>query len=290
MKRYGSATAFRMALEEQLKNIASKEGMDVQRLRKEVAFDRLLARLFINSDLISWALKGGYAMELWVKEARVTKDIDLVVNEHLSKQKNLSQQSILSILREQASKDLKDFFQFRIEESTQDLEGPPYGGARFPIHAVMDGRIFSKFHVDIAMGDIVFEPLEKIKGKNWLKFAGFQKTQLSVISKEQQIAEKIHAYTRPRERTNSRVRDLVDMVLLIHHKPSLESRKVKKCIQTTFERYKTHSIPTKLELPPKDWEKSYQQMANEIGLSKNTTEAAFIIIANYWKKLFLIKN
>ena len=38
----------------------------------------------------------------------------------------------------------------------------------------------------------------------------------SVISREQQFAEKIHAYSFPfKDRTNSRVRDLVDLVILI---------------------------------------------------------------------------
>lgn len=286
MKQYLNATAFRMALEEQLKNISKKEEMDVQRLRKEVAFDRFLARLFSKSELISWVLKGGYAMELWIKEARVSKDIDLVVHESLSTQKNLSQQSILTILREQASKDLKDFFLFRIDQSMQNLEGPPYGGARYPVHAVMDGRIFAKFHVDIALGDIVIEPLDRIKGKNWLKFAGFPDTEIISVSKEQQFAEKLHAYTRPREKTNSRVRDLVDLVLLIQHGLQSESNKVKKCILATFERYKTHPVSNKLEVPPKTWEKSYQQMAKEIGLAQNTIQAAFLVISQYLEKLF----
>ncbi len=287
MKQYHNATAFRMALEERLKNISKKEDMDVQSLRKKVAFDRFLARLFSKSELISWVLKDGYAMELWIKEARVSKDIDLVVNESLSTQKNLSQQSILSILREQAAYDLKDFFLFRIDQSMQDLEGPPYGGARYPVHAVMDGRTFAKFHVDIAMGDIVIEPLERIKGRNWLKFAGFPDSELISVSKEQQFAEKLHAYTRPREKTNSRVRDLIDMVLLIQHGLRSESTKVKKCILTTFERYKTHSVPKKLEVPPQEWEKSYRQMAKEIGLAQNTIQTAFSVISQYCKKLSL---
>lgn len=122
---YTNAIAFRMALEERLRNIAKNEGTDIQRLRKQVAFDRFLARLFSNSDSVSWVLKGGYAMELRIKEARMTKDVDLVVNETLTRQKNMSPQSILTILREQAAKDLKDFFVFIIDRSMQDLDGPP---------------------------------------------------------------------------------------------------------------------------------------------------------------------
>jgi hypothetical protein len=40
--------AFRMALEELLRNISQREGIDLLRLRRRVAFERLLARLFFR--------------------------------------------------------------------------------------------------------------------------------------------------------------------------------------------------------------------------------------------------
>jgi hypothetical protein len=45
-KKYATAAAFRRALEDRLQDIAGKEGVDLQRLRRQVAFDRLLTRLF----------------------------------------------------------------------------------------------------------------------------------------------------------------------------------------------------------------------------------------------------
>ena len=63
-KRYATAAAFRRALEDRLQDIAGKEGVDLQRLRRQVAFDRLLARLFQvgQPHALPWVLKGGYAM------------------------------------------------------------------------------------------------------------------------------------------------------------------------------------------------------------------------------------
>lgn len=52
--------------------------MDFQRLRKQVAFGRLLARLFAQSDS-PFFLKGGYAMELRLSRARTTRDIDVTL-------------------------------------------------------------------------------------------------------------------------------------------------------------------------------------------------------------------
>jgi hypothetical protein len=57
-RTYASASAFRVALEERLKKKAQAEALDLQRLRRQVAFDRLLCRLFAAPDA-PWLLKGG---------------------------------------------------------------------------------------------------------------------------------------------------------------------------------------------------------------------------------------
>jgi predicted nucleotidyltransferase component of viral defense system len=76
--QFSSAKAFRTSLEERLKTHARKQGLDLQRLRRQVAFDRLLARLFLEPEG-SWILKGGYAMELEFESVRSTVDLDLTV-------------------------------------------------------------------------------------------------------------------------------------------------------------------------------------------------------------------
>ena len=62
----------------------------------------------------------------------------------------------------------------------------------------MDGRTFAKFHVDIGIGDEIIEPLNLLEGGDWLAFAGIPRQKFLAISREQQWAEKFHAYTRPR--------------------------------------------------------------------------------------------
>ena len=59
--RYASAAAFRQALEARLAALSRDGGVSLMRLRKAVAFDRLLARLFaVAPD--RWVLKGGLAL------------------------------------------------------------------------------------------------------------------------------------------------------------------------------------------------------------------------------------
>jgi hypothetical protein len=48
--KYATGAALRAALEERLKQISKTENIELQRLRRQVAFDRLLARLFHSAD------------------------------------------------------------------------------------------------------------------------------------------------------------------------------------------------------------------------------------------------
>jgi hypothetical protein len=65
-KSYKTAGAFRTALEARLQTRARETGTDLQRLRRQVAFDCFLARMFPKGPKASypWVLKGGYAMSV----------------------------------------------------------------------------------------------------------------------------------------------------------------------------------------------------------------------------------
>jgi hypothetical protein len=218
-KKYDNPNSFRVALEDRLNRISKSEGIDLLRLRRQVAFDQLLARFFSNPSA-PWVLKGGYAMQLRIEKARATKDIDLAMKEAklLSSNEEDRISVLLDLLRKEAKKDLGDFFSFLIGPSIMELDAAPYGGSRFLIESQVDSRSFEKFHLDVGIGDVWIEPLEKLASNDYLAFAGIQSQEFPAISKEQQFAEKLHAYTlpRPEDRPNSRVKDLIDMNLLIH--------------------------------------------------------------------------
>jgi hypothetical protein len=58
-RQYATAGAFRTALEARLNERARRDGVDLHRLRRQVAFDRLLARMFDQSQPIrdGWVSK-----------------------------------------------------------------------------------------------------------------------------------------------------------------------------------------------------------------------------------------
>lgn len=137
---YASAEAFRRALEARLNRIAEAELIQINRLRRQVAFDRLLSRLF-RVDPAPWVLKGGYALELRFRTARTTVDIDLLVQKIVPEA--TANQIVRDMLQEAASSSLSDWFAYTIGAPVLDLDAAPYGGARFPVEARMDGRIFA---------------------------------------------------------------------------------------------------------------------------------------------------
>jgi Nucleotidyl transferase AbiEii toxin, Type IV TA system len=129
----------------------------------------------------------------------------------------------------------------------------------------MNERIFARFHLDAGIGDVVSPPLETIVCGDWLGFAGIRPSQVRMIAREQQFAEKLHAYTLPRSSANSRVKDLVDMALLIGS-GGLDRRRVLNALHLTFERRGTHDLPTSLLAPPADWQIPFRALAEECRL------------------------
>jgi hypothetical protein len=115
-------------LEEHLQRASLTDQIDPNRLRRQVSFDRLLARLF-REESAPWVLKGGYALELRFKAARSTVDIDLTVQRVAASASGDQNQIVREMLQSAADISLGDWF---------------YGGARYPVEARMDERIFAR--------------------------------------------------------------------------------------------------------------------------------------------------
>lgn len=71
-RKYATAAAFRRALEDRLREVSLREGPDIQRLRRQVAFDRLLARLFAEVA-VPWVLTGKPSMSASAVRSRTRR-------------------------------------------------------------------------------------------------------------------------------------------------------------------------------------------------------------------------
>ena len=106
------------------------------------------------------------------------------------------------------------------------------------------GKTYAKFHIDVGCGEArsVGEP-ERLTGDDLLWFAGVGPATVLAISKAQQFAEKLHAYTFPWSgRLNTRTKDLVDLVLLIEL-GRLEVGDIRSALLATFSARGTHPLP-----------------------------------------------
>lgn len=283
-KTYSTAGAFRRALEERLKRTSQTDRIDLNRLRRQVSFDRLLARLF-REESAPWALKGGYALELRFKTARSTVDIDLTLVRVTvtTTESGDTNRVVREMLQGAADIDLGDWFEYIIGPPTMDLTAAPYGGARYPIEARMDARLFARFHLDAGIGDVVMQPLETIECPDWIGFAGIERSRVRMISREQQFAEKIHAYSLPRSTSNSRVKDLVDLALLIGA-GGLDKQRILEALRLTFERRGTHQLPVILTAPPENWQMPFQTLAEECGLPPDIARV-FSVVGAFLKEV-----
>jgi hypothetical protein len=179
------------------------------RLRKSVAFDRLLARLFaVAPD--RWVLKGGLALDYRLgKKARTTMDIDLAGSG--------GEDAATADLLATGELDLGDHFSFTIER-TEKLDQLVEGSAvRYHVRADLAGRLFEEFLLDVGFDfPTGWEP-ETLRGPDLLAFADIEPVLAPSLPLELQIAEKVHAYTRGYGRSgiaSTRVKDLVDLALI----------------------------------------------------------------------------
>jgi hypothetical protein len=265
-RRYTTAAAFKQALEQRLRT-QTGSGPDLARKRQLLVFDRFLARIAVElGDAVT--LKGGLAVELRLARARTTKDVDLRVTG--------SPEAILDALRRAARRDLADFMIFSVQPDDRHPEiqndGMQYEGLRFRAECSLAGKIYGRpFGVDVAFGDPILGEPDLMVAEDALAFAGIAPPTLRVYPVETHIAEKLHAYTMPRPRPNSRVKDLPDLALLAAAGP-LDAGRLRAALQQTFTFRRTHDVPAGFPDPPALWEAPYASISQADGLPWATLE------------------
>jgi hypothetical protein len=205
-QRYATAAAQRASLDERIKTEAERTAITHDRLRKAVGFHRLVAR-FAGTGDERWAVKGGTVL-LWRigYDVRATKDLD---SNWLGSRDDLD-----GFLRAVASEHEGDWFRFEIG-SRRPLQGEALGGLRYRVTALLDGREFTAFRLDINFVDNLgstesIEVPDPLMGKN-----RFGSATVRVISVAQHLAEKLHAVSRTyTSGASSRPKDAYDTLML----------------------------------------------------------------------------
>jgi hypothetical protein len=254
-RTYASPLAFKTALETRLRQ--RHGGPAVARGRQLLIFDRFLAR--VTTILGETAvLKGGLVLELRLERARTTKDIDLRLMG--------SPDTALARLQTAARLDLGDFLEFEIGPDADHPallnDGIRYEGMRFRAICSLAGKAYGRpFGVDVVFGEPLFGEPDMATAADLLDFIGVAPPRLRLYPIETHTAEKLHAYTLPRTRPNSRVKDLPDIALLASVR-RLEAVRLRGALEQTFAFRATHPLPCELPSPDPGWQAPYASMAS----------------------------
>lgn len=278
--RYADAASFRRALEQRLRSEAQTSGVPLNRLRKEAAFNRLLTRLSAAAPQ-GWALKGGLALIARVgKHVRATKDADAnwrATHDDLDE--------TLSAVEEA---DVGDWFTFAVGDG-RPLQGEGDAGAlRFAVTAFLDGRVFEQISLDVnVVGADDRRPIELVTvRRNPFEFIGEPLVTIPMITPGQQLAEKLHAYTRRYDDgRSSRAKDLFDMLVIADQVRLADSAALTDIAEATFGIRGT-PWPPELLPPPADWAGPWHGFIVDYPLRWRDIDEAFDALRRFWLPLF----
>lgn len=261
MSRYASPLAFKEALEARLRRHAREHARDVNRVRLRLAMERFAARLVreYGDDIV---FKGGVVLELRLTRARATRDLDLRLVG--------SPDDTLRRLRKAGRLDLGDHLVFEVKPDPRspvlDAEGMMYEGRRFRVEPRLAGKPWGgPFGVDAAFAEPMHGTVELVRGSDLLGFVEVEPAALPVYPVASHIAEKLHAYTLPRTRPNSRVRDLPDLALL-GQVGQIRGDHLRAALEATFDHRQSHALPGRVPGPPDAWKAPYARLATRDGL------------------------
>ncbi len=139
----------------------------------------------------------------------------------------------------------------------------------------LGGQRFMPFPLDVGLGDADPGSPDVLRGGIDLSFADLAPLDVPAVSVAVHVAEKLHALSVPRTdgRENSRVKDLVDVVLL-RQVAFADVESVRRAVAATFERRRTHELPARVEVPVRAWAREFRKFATDLQLDAgaNTVE------------------
>lgn len=232
-------------------------------------------------------VKGGIALELRLGDkARATKDLDLGLRaESLTKQQ--LQNQIEAALQSDPD---NDWFVFEINKLKQ-LNSNDIGETwRCSVTCFLDSRKFETLKLDIALRTDELTPTENITLSNILSFANIKARRVEVVDLNRHAAEKLHALTTIfKDRLNTRVRDLVDLAILIEHE-QIDTAICAQRVQETFRIRNTHPIAETLPELPASWDAQYADLTEGLELKTESYQTALEAVTKLWGDINQILN
>ncbi|GAA4283389.1 hypothetical protein GCM10022261_09200 [Brevibacterium daeguense] len=275
---YSSGRAIWSAATDRAKNISKKTGAPVNEILRRFIYERLLARVFLQSNN-EWVLKGGTAVLARVQDARTTKDIDL-----LAELNDLD--AAVDALRRAVETDLGDHFRFVIAKVERTLNGqgqPGVAGCSITFDPYVGTKKHSTVKVDLVVGSIMTaDPEERVDTA--IKMPGIRPPKLKLYPVADHIADKLCAiqakYGQASGRESGRAKDLVDLVVFARTS-SIEAQDLQAAIVAEW---KFRGLPAEPQFaPPEVWRQQFGLLARKVAACGEFTsfDDACSLVARY---------
>jgi len=205
-RSYGSPGAFRRALTDKLRDLASRSRWTLQQLQRQMAYDRLLERLYLVDE--GWVIKGATALLARDIGVRGTIDIDVY--------REVAREIAETDLRRAAALDIGDWFRFEIGTPRPVVDT---GGVRLPVTALVGNTVWVQFHVDLVGTDLRMtgEP-EDVPPLARVVMPDVEQHGYRAYPLVDHVADKVCAIVErhgPTQAPSTRFRDLVDLVAIV---------------------------------------------------------------------------
>lgn len=280
---YQSSQALRTALETRLLAQATATGVSLDRLRRRVMFERIIARIQA-AEPGQWVLKGGMALEVRLRDdARLTKDVDLGLRDDVTSASDLHER-LIEILTIDLD---RDYFIFTVgppERLRDDNGGFPTWRAKVGAH--LADKPFGRVQLDVSPRNHELNATDTLAMPNSLAFAGIPAVEVEAIDIHRHAAEKFHGMLRDfGERENSRVRDLVDLTILLEHGLLIPER-VAASVRTVWLERNHAEPPHNFPALPESWPGRYERFAASHAVDIPPYRAAVAHVTQLWLDMF----
>jgi nucleotidyltransferase AbiEii toxin of type IV toxin-antitoxin system len=281
--RYGSPLALRTALEQRLLITSREAGIALDRLRRRVLLERIVARLQAAEPGL-WVLKGGMALEVRLRDAaRLTKDVDVGLRGVVADADELHERLIDTL----SADPFDDGFILAVgQPSALREDGGGYLTWRVPVAASLAGKPFGGIKLDVSPRAHELQATDRVPLPNSLEFAGIPSTEVEIVDVHRHAAEKFHAMTRDfGDRENTRVRDLLDIVILIENELLTPVAAADAARAVWAERNGTEP-PRQLSPLPSSWPARYVQLVDDHDVEARTFPQAVALVEGLWARMF----
>lgn len=261
-----------LSLNARVANAANISGQPSQRVRRRLAFQRLLVRMADSG----WVLKGGYCLEARLAgQARATQDIDFVRRGAWPSEDALLEE--LDAVFATARWD--DGFAFEALSARQMRSvDDPAPAWRVKVASRVDGALFEPLTLDVVTQfDEVADAVERLVIPPPVTAVGLDDVVVAAVDVHQHAAEKFHAMGRlyAGDRPSSRVKDLVDLALLSEAGLLTDQARLAERLVVVHRLRDDASPPAELPRPPSEWVDGYVRMVADLSLTFTTVDAAF---------------